>query len=105
MIIQSRTKVVPRLAMPRTNTRLDRDWSKQLLILLGVCEEYQSSTVGMTHLRAAIRREPRLETVLQSPLTEMRQANRSLRQEVLGLLDDFAGLIGGDSASDIEGAG
>jgi hypothetical protein len=47
----------------------------------------------MAHLRAAIRREPRLGSVLQSPLTEMQQANQSLRQEVLGLLDDFAGLI------------
>ena len=105
MIIQVRTKVVPRLAIPRTSTRLDRDWSKQLSILLGVCEEYQSSTVGMTHLRAAIRREPRLETVLQSPLTEMRQANRSLRHEVLGLLNDVAGRLGGDTASDLDSTG
>ncbi len=29
MMIQARTKVVPRLAIPRTSTRLDRDWSKQ----------------------------------------------------------------------------
>ncbi len=105
MMIQARTKVVPRLAIPRTSTRLDRDWSKQLSILLGVCEEYQSSTVGMANLRAAIRREPCLETVLQSPLTEMWKANRSLRQEVLGLLDDVAGRIGGDTASDLDSVG
>lgn len=104
-MIQDRTKVVPRLAMPRTSTHLDRDWSKQLSILLGVCEEYQSSAVGMAHLRAAIRREPRLETVLQSPLTEMWKANRSLRHEVLGLLDDVAGRIGGDTASDLDRVG
>ena len=101
MMIQARTNVVSHLG----SQRLDMDWSKQLLILLGVCEEYQSSAVGMAHLRAAIRREPRLETVLQSPLTEMRHANQSLRQEILGLLNDFAGLIGGDTASDFDGAG
>ncbi len=100
-MIQAHTKVVPRLGLPLTITRLDMDWSAQLLILLGVCEEYQSSVIGVARLCAAIRRERDLDAILQPSLAEMRDANQSLRQEVLGLLGNLAGCIENTTA-DVE---
>jgi hypothetical protein len=78
------------------------DWSEQVSILLGLCEEYHSSAVGMDHLRAAIRREPYLGIILRASLIEMWHAHQSLRQEILGLLEKLAGHVG-DTASDLDG--
>lgn len=99
-MIRTRAKVVPRLG--RSGTGPDVNWSEQALRLLGLCEEYQSSAIGMDHLRAAIRREPYLGTILQASLIEMRYAHQSLRQEVLGFLEALAAHIG-DAASDLDG--
>lgn len=85
----------PRLVSPGTSSRLDVDWAEQCSKLLGVSEEYQSSAASVAHLQAAICREPRLNTVLQSPLSEMQEANQSLRQELMGLLNGLIGRIEG----------
>lgn len=100
-MIRTRAKVVPRIV--GSGTGPDVDWSEQMSILLGLCEEYQSSAIGMDQLRAAIRREPYLGTVLQASLVEMRYANQSLRQEVLGLLEKLAGRIE-DAVPDVDGS-
>ncbi|MCK7497560.1 MAG: hypothetical protein MZW92_47345 [Comamonadaceae bacterium] len=100
-MIRTRARVVPRLG--GLGTEPDMDWSEQVLMLLGLCEEYQSSAVGMAHLRAAIRREPCLGTVLQASLIEMRYANQSIRQEVLGFLEKLSRHIK-DSVPDVDGS-
>jgi hypothetical protein len=79
------------------------DWSGQPLFPLGVCEKYESSAIGVVRARAAIRREQGLDAVLQPLLAEMREANQALRQEALGLLAGFAGIIP-DATADV-GAG
>lgn len=85
----------PRLVRRPTGTRLKISRAADYLsILSGAYEEYQSSVIGMEHLRAAIRREPRLDTVLQPSLHEMQQANQSLRQEVMELLNVIIRRIG-----------
>jgi hypothetical protein len=79
------------------------DWTEQLLILSGVCEEYQSSAIRVARLHALIRRGQGLDAVPRPLLAELRAANQALRQEVPGLLAGLAGVIA-DATADV-GAG
>jgi hypothetical protein len=62
-------------------------------------EEYQSSLIGVASLCAAMGREQGLDAILQPSLVEMWDANRALRQEVLALLNGFAGVIEGTTTN------
>ena len=103
-MIQARRAVGPYGGVPRTGNRSDMGWSEHLSNLRGVCEEYQSSAIGVASLCAAMRRERGLDTVLQPSLVEMWDANRSFREEVLGLLNGLAGVIE-DTTADVDGGG
>ncbi|MTW22777.1 hypothetical protein [Allochromatium palmeri] len=92
-MIHAHTTIAPRLGVPQTGTPLHMNWAAHLSLLLGLCEEYQSSAIGVINLRAAMRHEPDLAAVLRPSLAEMWHAHRSLRREVRGMLDDLAGVI------------
>ncbi|MEY6433949.1 hypothetical protein ABC977_16210 [Thioalkalicoccus limnaeus] len=92
-MIQNRSRFGRRRTGRAADTRLEMDWAGRLSTLLGACEEFQSSRIGLALLNTAIDRDPRLAAVLQSSLAEMRQAEQALRQEALGLLDRLAALI------------
>ncbi|AGA91209.1 hypothetical protein Thimo_2479 [Thioflavicoccus mobilis 8321] len=75
------------------DTQPEMGWAEHLSILLGVCEELQSSRSGLALMDAAVGLEPSLAAVLRPALTDMQQAHQALRQEALGLLERLAARI------------
>jgi len=100
---QGCSRLGPRRGAPAVDARCVIDWARQAAALVGRCEEYQSSVIALPRLHAALRRKPDLVPVLQAPLAELQDTQRSLRYEVLGLLDDFAALVEGTLAPGGEG--
>ena len=78
--------------------------AERLSRLQGVCEEYQSSAIGVAHLRAALRGEPSLAAVLRPSLTEMWDVHRSLRREIRSMLDDLSGVREDARIDSVEGS-